>query len=70
MHREILDLAVGAEGGRRAHHDFIDAEQVRDARDRIDLVVGDDDQRRYGAAVILMPEINGDGDREEGGGEV
>src|ERR1700687_544914 len=53
VHREILELDVGAEAGRRSHHDFVDAKQVRDTSDRVHLVVRDDDQRRDGAAMIL-----------------
>ena len=53
MHREVFELDVGVEAFRRAHHDFIDTEQKRHARDRIDLIVGDDHQRRDGTAVIL-----------------
>ena len=53
VHREVLELDVGVEAGRHAHDDFVDAEQERHARDRVDLVVGNDHQRCYGAAVVL-----------------
>src|SRR6266849_1702659 len=53
VHREVLELDVGTEASRRSHHDFVDAEQVRDASYRIHVVVGDDDQRRDSAAVIF-----------------
>ena len=53
VHREVLELDVGVEALRHAHHDFIDAQQKRHPRDRIDLVVGDHHQRRDRAAVIL-----------------